>query len=455
MATVQSDQLLEDAALVVDECFSVEEGDVVTIICDDDREDEARAVAEVCVERGAWPVIMNNETQVRRGRADVRFPMAPPENLHRAMVGSDEVIIIANLEWANRFAHVNAVRETCEANGKIASIEPGMGEWGLTREDLERSAQRTKDAVAALEGKTQCHVTTALGTDFYVSIEGRPPLCLTPYKARGQMMSPVPLWTEVAFAAIEDFTHGTAVVDGVMLGIGLDGTGEGADQMDARGRQVRGDRGRGGGGAPAQGDRRRGKRHGDRRVRVRDEREGALRDPVREGPDRDRPPGSRRQPQCVSRRAEPLRAPPRRCVPERDAPDRRRRHLHPERRGVGAVVRVVALDDADPIELPQGSWSRMLVTAGRVEGNASSLGYSVFTPGTVLTPVKHETEEVAYTVSGSGELRLDDGAVSFTKGDAIHIPAGVWHAVANTGDQDLVMVFGFPYPEFPPTERRE
>ena len=82
---------------------------------------------------------MNNEMQVRRGRADVRFPMAPPANLHRAMVGSDEVIIIANLEWANRFAHVNAVRETCEANGKIASIEPGMGDWGLTREDLERS----------------------------------------------------------------------------------------------------------------------------------------------------------------------------------------------------------------------------------------------------------------------------------------------------------------------------
>jgi leucyl aminopeptidase (aminopeptidase T) len=149
--------------------------------------------------------------------------MAPPANLHRAMVGSDEVIVIANLEWANRFAHVNAVRETCDANGKIASIEPGMGEWGLTVEDLENSAQRTKDAVAALAGKKQCHVTTPLGTDFYVSIDGRPPLELTPYKARGQMMSPIPLWTEVAFAAIEDFTHGTAVVDGVMLGIGLEG----------------------------------------------------------------------------------------------------------------------------------------------------------------------------------------------------------------------------------------
>jgi leucyl aminopeptidase (aminopeptidase T) len=223
MATVVETDLKKDAALIVDVCFAVEEGDVVTIICDNEREDEARAVADVVVERGGWPVIVNNETQVRRGRADVRFPMAPPTNLHRAMVGSDEVIIIANLEWANRFAHVNAVRETCEANGKIASIEPGMGEWGLTREDLERSAQRTKDAVAALADKTQVHVTTALGTDFYVSIEGREPLCLTPYKARGQMMSPIPLWTEVAFAAIEDFTHGTAVVDGVMLGIGLQG----------------------------------------------------------------------------------------------------------------------------------------------------------------------------------------------------------------------------------------
>jgi leucyl aminopeptidase (aminopeptidase T) len=218
-----SDKLLEDAALVVDVCMSVENDDIVTIICDDEHREQAEAVAEVCLERGAWPVVMNNETQVRRGRADVRFPMAPPANLHRAMVGSDEVIIIANLEWANRFAHVNAVRETCEANGKIASIEPGMGEWGLTREDLERAAQRTKDAVAALAGKKQCHITTALGTDFHVSIEGRTPLELTPYKARGQMMSPIPLWTEVAFAAIEDFTHGSAVVDGVMLGIGLAG----------------------------------------------------------------------------------------------------------------------------------------------------------------------------------------------------------------------------------------
>jgi leucyl aminopeptidase (aminopeptidase T) len=220
---VAEETLSKDAALVVDVCMSVEEGDVVTIICDDEHAEQAHAVAGVCVERGAWPVVMNNETQVRRGRADVRFPMAPPANLHRAMVGSDEVIIITNLEWANRFAHVSAVKETCAANGKIASVEGGMGAWGLTVEDIHRATQRAKDAMRALEGKTRVHVTTALGTDFTVSIEGRPALEVTPIKKRGQMMGPVPLWAEVAFAAVEDYTRGVAVVDGVMLGIGLPG----------------------------------------------------------------------------------------------------------------------------------------------------------------------------------------------------------------------------------------
>jgi leucyl aminopeptidase (aminopeptidase T) len=220
---VSTDSLIEEARLVVDVCMSVEAGDNVTIICDDDHREHASVIADIVVERGGFPVIMNNETQVRRGRADVRFPMAPPPNLHRAMVGSDEVIILTNLEWANRFAHVNAVRETCEANGKIASVEPGMGEWGITVEDIDVATQRALDAMAALEGKRRVRVTTPAGTDFTVSIEGRPSLEITPKKRRGQMMGPLPLWAEVAFAAVEDFTHGVAVVDGVMLGIGLPG----------------------------------------------------------------------------------------------------------------------------------------------------------------------------------------------------------------------------------------
>lgn len=117
-------------------------------------------------------------------------------------------------------------------------------------------------------------------------------------------------------------------------------------------------------------------------------------------------------------------------------------------------VRVVNLSEVEPIALPQGSWSRMLLTARTAEGNRFSLGYSVFTPGTVLGMVSHEVEEVAYVVAGRGELRLEEGAVAFGPGDALFIPPRTWHAVANTGTDDVVMVFGFPHPDYPPTARR-
>ena len=68
--------------------------------------------------------------------------------------------------------------------------------------------------------------------------------------------------------------------------------------------------------------------------------------------------------------------------------------------------------------------------------------------------LSHATEELAYVLKGSGELRLDGDAVPFEPGDALYIPAGVWHAVVNTGNEDVVMVFGFPHPDYPPTERR-
>ena len=222
-ASPTAEDVRKDAELVVDVCMSVEKDDVVTIITDDDHEDQARVVAEVCVDRGAWPVIMNNQTQVRRGLADTHFPMAPPRNLHQAMVSSDEIIIITNLEWANRFAHVSAVKESCANNAKIASVEPGMGSWGLTEEALHRAQQRAWDGMAALEGVEKVRVTAAKGTDFTVTIKDRPALEVTSIKKRGQMMGPLPLWAEVAFAAVEDKTEGTMVVDGVMLGIGLPG----------------------------------------------------------------------------------------------------------------------------------------------------------------------------------------------------------------------------------------
>jgi len=116
---------------------------------------------------------------------------------------------------------------------------------------------------------------------------------------------------------------------------------------------------------------------------------------------------------------------------------------------------VVSLSDVDPVELPMGSWSRLLVTERTVTGNVSTLGYSVFKPGLVAADLSHSVEELAFVVDGAGLIRLEDGQLEAHSGQALFIPARMWHTVVNDGDEDLVMVFSFPSPDYPPTQRRE
>ena len=115
----------------------------------------------------------------------------------------------------------------------------------------------------------------------------------------------------------------------------------------------------------------------------------------------------------------------------------------------------ISLEDVDPVELPGGSWSRLLVTDQTVSGNTSSLGYSVFAAGTATADLSHAVEELAYVVSGRGAIRLEDEQLEVRGGQGLFIPARMWHTVANPSDEDLVMVFSFPSPGYPATDRRE
>lgn len=97
----------------------------------------------------------------------------------------------------------------------------------------------------------------------------------------------------------------------------------------------------------------------------------------------------------------------------------------------------------------------VLVTDKTVSENHSSLGYSVFGPGLVTADLSHSVEELCFVVSGSGLIRLEGEEVKVGLHEALYIPARAWHTVVNDGTTDLVMVFSFPWPDYPPTERRE
>jgi leucyl aminopeptidase (aminopeptidase T) len=216
--------LTKGARLIVEHCMTVKANDKVLLIADDEHMRIAENIAGVAYSLRAYPVIANVTHHVTAALASMAVPMEPPEHLAQAMLHSDEIIITTNLEWANRFAHVDPVKGSVERGAKIASVEEGLGEWDLEIEDIELITQRAEKIIKAMEGAKWAHVTNPAGTDVNVCIEGRPPLKVVPVKEPGVMMGPIPLWGEVAYAAVENKTQGKIVIDGIMLGVGVAGT---------------------------------------------------------------------------------------------------------------------------------------------------------------------------------------------------------------------------------------
>jgi peptidoglycan/xylan/chitin deacetylase (PgdA/CDA1 family)/quercetin dioxygenase-like cupin family protein len=118
------------------------------------------------------------------------------------------------------------------------------------------------------------------------------------------------------------------------------------------------------------------------------------------------------------------------------------------------VTRVLA-ENVQRNVLEHGAWSRLLIDADQVPNAQSTMGYASFPSGSVTDPIRHVTEEVCVVVKGSGEIITDIGKVPFSAWDALHIPAGRWHSIASTGDDEAVMVFSFPSSRYPVTERRD
>ena len=116
-------------------------------------------------------------------------------------------------------------------------------------------------------------------------------------------------------------------------------------------------------------------------------------------------------------------------------------------------IKVVPKGQGKKVDLPGGSWSLQMVTAAATGSKKSMLGLSTFKPGSCTEQMIHEEEEMCYVLRGKGCLEVKDKAFTCAAGEAVYIPAGVPHGVRNTGREDLVMVFVFSSPAYPPTKK--
>jgi mannose-6-phosphate isomerase-like protein (cupin superfamily) len=72
------------------------------------------------------------------------------------------------------------------------------------------------------------------------------------------------------------------------------------------------------------------------------------------------------------------------------------------------------------------------------------LGWTVLPPGARHDRHRHhDADEFFVVLQGSGMVYTDDGREPASKGDVVYTPREHWHGFDNTGDEDVVLVWGW------------
>ncbi len=204
----------KEAEIVIENCFAVKKDQNVGILTDEDHMIEAKALAASAVQHGANVVLLDASAFVQAGMQISGIP-EPPSHIVGMMERVHAFILKTDMDFAHRFAHTEAARVVERNKGRIASVEEEMGTWGIRMDDILETKERTEKFGAVSGRAEKVKVTSEKGTEVTFNIKGRPPLVIVPIRAPGDVMSPLPLWGEVAHSIIEDSGEGTVVADGI------------------------------------------------------------------------------------------------------------------------------------------------------------------------------------------------------------------------------------------------
>jgi len=108
------------------------------------------------------------------------------------------------------------------------------------------------------------------------------------------------------------------------------------------------------------------------------------------------------------------------------------------------AVRVFHRDEPDLMMPIISNDARLIVWPG-VGAHVANMNYVVLEPGEANVPHTHqESEDTIFIVSGRGTVKdiTNGAALPFEAGDAVHVPAGVEHAVCADRDSQIVSVGG-------------
>ena len=98
-------------------------------------------------------------------------------------------------------------------------------------------------------------------------------------------------------------------------------------------------------------------------------------------------------------------------------------------------------NDARPYVTKDGSVIRELFHPVQHGGGRMSLAEALLQPGRTTIPHRHlGSEELYHVLSGLGRMRLAGKEYDLAPGDTVRIAPGELHSLANTGEEDLVIL---------------
>ncbi len=157
------DKLKAAAHTALTTCMDLQPTETLLVVCDDNKEEIGHALYTVGQE------LAKEALMVLMPPADVNG-QEPPESVARLMASHDVVIC----PTSKSLTHTDARRNACKTGTRVATmpgIEKGIMERAL-KADYNVIARRTEQVTKILNSGKLARVTTALGTDLTLPING-------------------------------------------------------------------------------------------------------------------------------------------------------------------------------------------------------------------------------------------------------------------------------------------
>ncbi|WP_440953167.1 aminopeptidase [Methanococcoides sp. FTZ1] len=201
----------KSADMVINTCMGAKKGETVLIVTDTCTDETIpKALYASAVEAGCEALLLTMEPRAQHGAE-------PPALVAEAMKNADVLLAPASKSLTHTKARKNA-SENGTRTATMPGITVGMMKEGGLNADYEKISKLADELLETLKGSKEVRITTELGTDLVIDVEGAEWLADTGMCQKNGQTSNLPAG-EMYIAPKN--VNGKAVIDGSMGGIGL------------------------------------------------------------------------------------------------------------------------------------------------------------------------------------------------------------------------------------------